>query len=155
MGRECRRVPPDWKHPKTENGHYAPLLDGADYAGRLKQWEAEKAEWDIGNFPDYALEESRTMSYEEWAGPRPKPENYMPVWSNEEATHFMMYENTSEGTPISPAFAVPEECAQWCVDNGSSAVGSKTADFDFWMRVIDGTAGIGLAWAPGKGFSLV
>jgi len=54
----------------------------------------------------------------------------------------MMYETTSEGTPISPAFATPEELAQWLADNGASSFGSSTASYESWLRVAKG------GWAP-------
>lgn len=31
MGREVRRVPAEWQHPKDERGRYIPLFDGKDY----------------------------------------------------------------------------------------------------------------------------
>lgn len=55
----------------------------------------------------------------------------------------MMYENTSEGTPISPAFETPEELAHWLADNGASAFGSETASYESWLRICRG------GFAPG------
>jgi len=54
----------------------------------------------------------------------------------------MMYEDTSEGTPISPAFATPEELARWLVDNNASAFGDSTGSYEVWLRVARG------GWAP-------
>lgn len=39
------------------------------------------------------------------------PQEQMPQWQPEQATHFQMYENTSEGTPISPVRGGPEALA--------------------------------------------
>jgi hypothetical protein len=81
------------------------------------------------------------VTYEDYAGvsPRsPDPANYMPDWPAEQRTHYMMYEDTSEGTPISPAFATPEELARWLTDNGASAFGSSTASYEGWLRVARG-----------------
>lgn len=50
----------------------------------------------------------------------------------------MMYETTSEGTPISPAFATPEELAQWLVDNNASAFADQTASYEAWLRIACG-----------------
>ena len=66
----------------------------------------------------------------------------MPDWPAEQCTHLMMYEDTSEGTPISPAFATPEELARWLTDNGASAFGSSTGSYEGWLRVAKG------GWAP-------
>lgn len=138
MGREVRRVPANWQHPKDQRGRYIALFDGSGYAARLSEWEEEAAKWARGEFPEYASEESRKLTYEEWNGKRPDAADYMPRWTAEEATHFMMYEDTSEGTPISPAFATPEELARWLVDNNASAFGSDTASYSSWLRVARG-----------------
>ena len=50
----------------------------------------------------------------------------------------MMYEITSEGTPISPAFATPEELARWLSDNEAIAFAGMTATYEQWLRVANG-----------------
>lgn len=124
MGREVRRVPADWQHPKhwTRGLHgmeerYKPLFPGERY-----QHDAEH----------------RAMCYEQYAGQRPHRDDYMPNWPDSERTHLMMYEDTSEGTPISPAFATPEELARWLVDNNASAFGDSTGSYEGWLRVARG-----------------
>ena len=109
MGRECRRVAPDWKHPKTD-GRYVPL-HGRDI---LEFWDEEDG--------DPQFEESELM----------------PDWTSEQATHYQMYEDTTEGTPISPVFATPEELATWLVENNASAFAGQTATYDGWLRVAQG-----------------
>lgn len=141
MGREVRRVPKNWEHPKREDGQYIALFDG-DYERDASEWDRGCAEWNAGNFPDYASEESRRMSYEEWCGSRPYKGDYMPTWTDEEKTHLMMYETTTEGTPISPAFETPEELAKWLVDNKASAFGSQTGSYEGWLRVAGGGFGL-------------
>lgn len=139
MGREVRRVPADWGHPiDPETGRYKPLLDGSGYADRLREWNEENAKWSRGEFPDYADEASRKMSYSEWNGDQPKSCDYMPAWPDAMRTHLMMYEDTSEGTPISPAFETPEELARWLVDNKASAFGRDTGSYEGWLRVARG-----------------
>lgn len=59
-------------------------------------------------------------------------------WSEDQRTHLMMYEDTSEGTPISPAFKTPEELARWLADNNASAFGDGTASYEAWLRVCRG-----------------
>ena len=138
MGREVRHVPADWQHPKDDNGRYVPLMDGDDYQRRGDEWDEGNAKWAQGLRDDYsggwkALEDDeKDLSYDEWAGPRP----YMPVWKPEEKTHIMMYEDTSEGTPISPAFKEPEELARWLTDNEASAFGSSTATYEQWLATV-------------------
>lgn len=145
MGREVRRVPADWKHPKhwtpclhgMEERH-KPLSPGEDYQRLVDEWDKECAKWKAGERPDYCTGESRLLCYEQWAGQRPHRDDYMPNWPAEQRTHLMMYEDTSEGTPISPAFETPEELARWLVDNNASAFGSETASYEGWLRVARG-----------------
>jgi hypothetical protein len=156
MGREVRRVPANWQHPT--NGFYASgevrfkaLFDGADFESAARDWDVESAKWARGEFPDYAGPESRAMTYVEWNGERPDPADYMPVWSDAERTHLMMYETTSEGTPISPAFATPEELARWLADNGASAFGSSTASYEAWLKVAQGGFAPSAVYTPQTG----
>jgi hypothetical protein len=55
---------------------------------------------------------------------------------------WQMWETTSEGSPISPVFASPEELARWLADTGASTFGSDTTDCDTWLRMIN------VGWAP-------
>lgn len=110
MTREMRRVPADWSHPVDAHGAYIPLF------------RADKR-------ADYASEAPED---------RPADDAFMPEWTDAEATHYMMYETTTEGTPISPAFATAEELAQWLTDARASVFADQTADFDHWMAVIRG-----------------
>ncbi len=137
MGREVRMVPKDWQHPKREGGGFIALFDG-DFETCAADWDKECAEWEAGNFPDYADEESKKMSYAEWNGERPSKDDYMPTFEEGSATHCMMYETTSEGTPISPAFETPEELAKWLFENEASAFGSQTGSYEGWLRVAKG-----------------
>lgn len=78
-------------------------------------------------------------TYDWWAGEEPEPPNpeyYMPNWPQEERTHYMMYEDVSEGTPISPAFATPEELAKWLADTGASSFADYTATYEQWLATI-------------------
>jgi len=149
MGREVRQVPADWQHPKhwtcTRYGleeSYKPLSPGKLYQPTVDEWDEECAKWKAGWRPDYCDDENRTLTYEQWAGQRPHRDDYMPDWPAEQKTHLMMYEDTSEGTPISPAFETPEELARWLVDNKASAFGSETASYEGWLHIARGS------WAP-------
>jgi hypothetical protein len=157
MGREVRRVPADWQHPKEEVPNwrtgrmverYKPLFPGDRYQPRVDEWDAECAKWKAGWRPDYCTEpESIAMTYEQYSGQRPHRDDYMPNWPAGQCTHLMMYEDTSEGTPISPAFETPEELARWLTDNGASAFGDSTGSYEGWLRVAQG------GWAPSAVFT--
>lgn len=154
MGREVRMVPANWKHPKyTEGsapfasavGRHIPLLEGGGYAESAAEWDRAWAKWQSGLREAYGKDdkwvpvepEYAHMRYTEYAGPRPSPDDYMPDWPANERTHFMMYEDTSEGTPISPAFATAEELARWLADTGASSFGSSTATYEQWLATIN------------------
>ena len=138
MGREVRMVPKNWEHPKNSRGQYIALHDGIDLEEAISEWATECNKWNSGVFPDYASQEDRLMSYSEWAGERPDPDCYMPIFAPNDAICVMMYETTSEGTPISPAFATPEELATWLFKNNASAFGRQTASYEGWLRVAKG-----------------
>lgn len=127
MGREVRMVPPDWQHPKDETrGGYKALYPGS--------WYQERAE----DFMRLANEKGLQAALDEH-GRAPDVNDYMLVGVPEsECTHYMMYENTSEGTPISPAFATPEELARWLVDSGTSYFGEMAANYETWLYVAKG-----------------
>jgi hypothetical protein len=139
MGRKVRMVPPDWEHPRTKNGKYIPLMDGLCEA--LSGWHREKSMWDLGYRKGFGkdepawiqIEEKYAGPFEEWSGEAPDPEDYMPDWAPEFRTHLQMYEDTSEGTPISPVMKTPEELAGWLADTGASAFGRETATYEGWL----------------------
>lgn len=151
MGREVRRVPKDWQHPKKREFNYLkncyeeryqPMHDRS-FATAMDEWIAEWKAWDRGERPDYCSDENRNLPYWEWEGPPPDPAYFMPDWPDSERTHLMMYEDTTEGTPISPAFETPEELARWLVDNHASAFGGMEGSYEGWLRIAQG------GWAPG------
>lgn len=142
MGREVRMVPATWEHPRNEKG-FIPLHDGsyakaaAEWDFARSQWEADLCEvWSPTGASTWKPREGRELKYArytDWAGPRPSPDDYMPDWPEDQRTHLMMYEDTTEGTPISPAFATPEELARWLADTGASAFGNMTATYEQWL----------------------
>jgi hypothetical protein len=147
MGREIRRVPENWEHPKSDNGDYIPLHDGK-YSEELEKWKLENEKWNEGLSDDWnggwkpKKKEYENMSYSEYNGSKPKKKDYMPEFDESELTHIMMYEDTSEGTPISPAFETPEELAHWLADNNASAFGDMTATYEHWLATCKS------GWAP-------
>jgi len=107
MSREIRMVPKDWKHPTNENGKFAPLLGGSFRADE-KEWDEGYAHWQSGECESYSERGTKwgpidakyaSMRFSDYHGSRPSPDDYMPEWTPDQATHLMMYETTSEGTP--------------------------------------------------------
>lgn len=151
MGREVRRVPADWQHPKEYNSYrgemaYVPLHEssfGGGYAHQAAEWDLGWTKWQeglcaIGDKWEPIEAEYLNKRYTNWAGARPSPDDFMPDWPESERTHYMMYEDTSDGTPISPAFATPEELARWLVDNNASAFAGSGASYEGWLAVARG-----------------
>ena len=58
---------------------------------------------------------------------------------------YQIWETVSEGSPVSPVFAKPEDLAQWMVDNDTSITRDST--YEQWMKFID------VGWAPSMTFS--
>lgn len=146
MGRQVRRVPADWEHPKEFNAYrgeetYKPLYD-RNWSEAAQQWDRDREAWEAGARPSYADGVTDDFPFDQWEGQRPYSGDYMPNWPAEQRTHFMMYEDTTEGTPISPAFETPQELAQWLADNGASSFGSSTATYEQWLPICEG------GWAP-------
>lgn len=156
MGREVRRVPPTWEHPKDESGHYIPLTGGS-VSKRTAEWDEDAAQFDKGlrrkwTPPGEPVEwvphgDTECATYAEYGGERPDPAEYMPDWPDAERTHLQMYEDCSEGTPISPVFATAEELARWLADTGASAFGGMTATYEQWLATCQ------QGWAPSAVFS--
>lgn len=125
MGREVRRVPPNWEHPRQECKH-SPWSGGCDEAKRsggkcykpLMQGYADaKAGF------EKMLAEKGLQEAIEYYGGAPDVNDYVPEWSPEQATWFQVYETVSEGTPVSPPFATREELVDYLVTHG-----------DFWAQ---------------------
>lgn len=114
-----RRVPKDWQHPKDKNECYIPLFDGNNFYKDIACWDEHNQKWNEGFQTDFEdgwillSEENKGKTYSSWNGERPNLINYMPIWQDAECTHFMCYENISEGTPVSPIFSTIEETNNW------------------------------------------
>jgi hypothetical protein len=162
MGREIRKVPPDWEHPKNKNGYHRPLKD--HFEATLREWNENNAKWEQGLCRNWDIDDEKDarawehipdkykhMTYAEYDVPQPKAEDYMPDWPEHERTHLQMYETCTEGTPISPVMKTPEELARWLADNDASAFGSDTASYEGWLRVCKGGVVCGAVGIPGVG----
>lgn len=140
MGREVRRVPANWEHPKDNHGSYQPLYD-EDFETVAKDWLHDAILWSLNEHPDQHKEGLKDVTdkyayYWQWASFPPDEDHYRPTWPEESRTHIQMYETTTEGTPISPVMKTPEELARWLADNNASAFGSNTATYEQWLDTI-------------------
>ena len=128
MGREIRRVPPNWEHPKDSKGNFKSMYD-EDFDAALTEWLEGYKLWKKGEHPDQQKEYyDKGDPYWEWNGAPPDPDYYRPKWE-QEPTWYQVYETVSEGTPVSPPFATKEELVNSLVQHG-----------DFWdQRRGDGT----------------
>lgn len=163
MGREVRMVPPGWQHPKVWNRSYGTMeyrgLMAGPYSKRAAEWDEANAKWKEGLREVWRIGQPSTwepipaddleLTFEEWDGPRPQAVDYMPEWGPGQANMLMMYENTSEGTPISPAFDTPEELARWLADNGASAFGGSTATYEEWLATCKSGYAVGMVVSDG------
>lgn len=120
MGREIRRVPKQWEHPRDHRG-FIPLHDG-DYETAIAEWIDNHLRWLRGEHEDQKDPETKAeyRYYAEWNGDPPNVKEHRPKWETE-PTGWCLYENVSEGTPVSPVFDTPEELIEYLVANG-----------DFW-----------------------
>lgn len=135
MGREVRRVPATWEHPK-DRGDYRPLHAG-NYAEQAREF-MERANRD-------GLQEA--VDYMNC----PNRDDYMPEWTDAERTHWQMYETCTEGTPLSPVMESPEALARWLADNGASSFGSMTASYDDWLATIQRGFAFSAVFTPSTG----
>lgn len=120
MGREIRKVPAGWQHPKKEywtmrgrEERFIPLYDH-EYDTACNDWWADAVAWDKRKTPA-STEPDAERWYWDDAGMPPDKEMYRPQWSDAERTHFQIYETVSEGTPVSPVFASLDEMIAWMV----------------------------------------
>jgi hypothetical protein len=134
MGREIRRVPPDWGHPRQSCKHspwtggcddakahggqcYHPLFDES-YREAVAGWKAGYEAWERGE--DEVKKEHPDWEYWDYHGNPPDREYYRPDWPEGTATAYQVYETVSEGTPVSPVFAMESEIVDWLVSQGRS-----------------------------------
>ena len=123
MGREIRRVPPNWQHPKkmfrrwdygryVEQEDYQPMFD-EDFAAAMDEWYAG---WKAWNPADHDGDQ-----YWDDCGNPPDPAFYRPAWPEGTATWWQVYQTVSEGSPVTPPFATQQELVDYLATHG-----------DFW-----------------------
>ena len=145
MGREIRKVPGNWQHPRN-NGRFVPLHDKS-FDEAIREWIRDGHVWLAGwrltgGDRDRVRhgEPCTWAAYAEWDGAPPDPETYRPAWTDAERTHLQLYETVSEGTPISPPLPTPEALVDWLVANPDPVHGG-------WARA-DAERFVAAGWAP-------
>ncbi len=122
MGREIRRVPPNWEHPRKESNpeHHQPMYE-TNYLVAGREWVEGLLRWERGENP--AKEKYGDDFFWDWEGPPPDSQYCVPYDPAEfkETGWWQVYETVSEGTPVTPAFATPEELIDYLATKG-----------DFW-----------------------
>lgn len=98
MGREIRHVPENWSHPKRDDIDEFIPLHQEEYLDALERW--------------HECVEAYGFDLDEGCGEAPRPEDYMP-----EGPWVQLYEDVSEGTPLSPPFATEAELIDWLAEN--------------------------------------
>ena len=126
MGREIRRVPPHWEHPRYTKasapsseriGEYRSCND-EDYDTASQRWLEELDQWRAGVHEDQKY--SKTKYYWDYAGAPPDEDTCRPAFT-EPPTWVQVYQTISEGTPVTPPFATEQELIDYLVAHG-----------DFW-----------------------
>lgn len=131
MGREIRRVPPNWIHPKNDYCRHRPTCDpvcykplyGRYYQEVAREWLDGCIAWNNGTHEELISTPRLQKEYPyywEWHGRSPDPDDYVPYKKNQ-ATWFQVYETVSEGTPVTPPFKTKKEIIEYLIKNG-----------DFW-----------------------
>jgi len=147
MSREVRKVAADWQHPKLNDKLFVPLLNGDRFLRDRQVYEENRRMWDLGMVrdPENAKEWitrreagiCQTCFYQ-YYGNEPHQEQYMPVWTQDQATHFMLYETLTLGTPLSPAFKTEEALADWCVSHNITLCPTRKLTFTGWLQLCRG-----------------
>jgi len=161
MGRELRRVIPNWEHPKKDGyeDRLQPMFDDS-YIDELNEWIENHNLWQAGNHPD---QQDRSCDvykyYAHWAGDPPDVEYYRPDWKEREMTWYQVYETVSEGTPVTPPFETQQELIDYLVASGDfwdqsrrkdklSGRGFPSMSCDPWSKEAAERFVMGSGWAP-------
>jgi hypothetical protein len=102
-----------------------------DHETACRKWLAECTAWD----PD-----QHDAWYWDYEGPPPPAygDRGSPMFERprDDLTHFMLYETTSEGTPLSPAFETLEELCEWAAEHATTFARFK-ATKEQWREMLD------------------
>jgi hypothetical protein len=116
MGREIRMVPPNWQHPRNDDGSFIAMLD-QDMESALDAWIEEYDLWKKGEHPDQPQPDCQYLW--DWNGGPPNSDWHRPEFT-EKPTWFQVYETVSEGTPVTPPFATKDELIDHLVKYGDA-----------------------------------
>ena len=131
MGREIRMVPPYWQHPMGDRGALQSMFD--------QYFDDAFAEWlvDFDRIRSGELSDCERTRYAkpgmiplaQWIGDAgvPPDRRYYRPWRDGEGTWLQVWENVSEGSPVTPAFATQEELVDYLVDYGDDRGGSRVS----------------------------
>lgn len=126
MGREIRLVIPNWEHPKDEDGRYIPMYENSAQKEFL-QWLEEYRNW-VQQGLAKVIEEQPELEYDfaspyvsfcNYYGSPPNPENYFPNWEEGSNTWYQVYETVTEGTPVTPPFSSSDELVNYLISEGT------------------------------------
>ena len=143
MGRELRKVPEGWEHPKNNDGSYQPMYDRF-YGDALNDWLKENQQWEDGTHPDLVDHPERKEKYPffaMWDGGPPDVNYYQTKkYKPEELTHIQLYETTSEGTPKSPVFKANEleKLCEYAAKNCTTFADFKITKEEWFRMLSDG-----------------
>jgi hypothetical protein len=136
MGREIRRVPKDWVHPQMVSKYYGsegqmvdrPMYEQT-YESAMDEWIRNYQLWRIGQHPDQLDGSAKDCkTFQQWEGTPPDAEYYNTFYDPNDpavATHYQIYQNVSEGSPVSPVFETLEEMETWLISQGHSEKAAK------------------------------
>lgn len=122
MGREIRRVPKGWQHPTDESDKFIPIYNES-FQDAFDDWYNGLQTWLNGTSNDYNDQyyTRDARGYSQYAGQSPDPDYYREQnWTEEEATCYQIYQNVSEGTPVSPVFETLADMETWLLEQGHS-----------------------------------
>ena len=170
MGREVRRVPVDWQHPRyTEDdtiehgrprnwiGKFIPMMD-TTFHEAVTEWHEGREAWLRG---EHEYQEGamavfvKDGAWYEDEVPFPCKHIYRPEYTSE-PTAYQMYETVSEGTPTTPVFETPEKLAEYLAAHGDYSHQKYPNDFgkptyEQAMALIDAGSAPSLSFVPGVG----
>lgn len=163
MGREIRRVPANWQHPKRTEFNYLKMRDeksfqplhNKPYISAISEWIRDHLLWQRGEHPDQQGDDrSEYQYYAQWGDGPPNVEYYRPEWKPEEMTRYQVYETVSEGTPVTPPFETQAELIEYLVEHGDywdqkrREEGRSSMPCEPWTRKQAESFVLGSGWAP-------
>jgi len=131
MGHEAKRMPMDFDWPLNQTwwGYLLPAVPCQLCKGTgNRPTPGTRSCWGhTSSFCDVCEGEGSVI-------PKIEPPEWKP--GREEAgIGWQMWQTTSEGSPISPVFATPEELARWLADMGANAGADTTATYEQWLAM--------------------